>query len=411
MKRAVITGLGVVSPIGNSVDEFWSNIVAGKHGFSLGNWFPGQSEEQNVFADVKDFDPSEYIDKKERRRIDLLTQYAVYAAKKALEDSGSDFKDLDPYRCGAIIGSGIGGLHTTEEQILTYHNKSNQRVSVFTIPMMIGNMAAGTIAIKTGFKGINYCPVSACSSGAHAVGEAFRAIKSGSADVMLAGGAEACRVGFAFAGFNNMHAITKSTDVNRASIPFDKERSGFVLGDGAGVLVIEEYEHAKARGAKIYAELAGYGATCDAYHETSPDPSGEGGAKAMELAVKEADVPFEQINYINAHGTSTALNDRTETAAVKLAFGEHAKKLVMNSTKSLTGHLLGAAGGVESIAVCLQIKNGLVHATAGLQVDDPECDLDNCKGENRKMEITGAISNSLGFGGHNVSLCFLPVKD
>lgn len=411
MKRAVITGLGVVSPIGNTIDEFWDNIVNGRHGFTLAKWFPDQSEDMNVYADVKDFDPGDYIEKKERRRIDLMTQYAVYAAKKALEDSGSDFKDLDPYRCGVIIGSGIGGLHTTNEQIPTYHNKGNGRVSVFTIPMMIGNMAAGTVAIKTGFKGVNYCPVSACSSGAHAVGEAFRAIKYGNADVVLAGGSEACRLGFAFAGFNNMHAITKSTDVNRASIPFDKERSGFVLGDGSGVLVIEEYEHAKARGAKIYAELAGYGATCDAFHETSPDPSGEGGAKAMELSVKEAGVPIEQINYINAHGTSTNLNDRTETAAVKLAFGEQAKKLVMNSTKSLTGHLLGAAGGVESIAVCLQMKNGLVHATAGLKVDDPECDLDNCKGENRKMEITGAVSNSLGFGGHNVSLCFLPVNE
>lgn len=409
MKRAVITGLGVVSPIGNTVEEFWNNIVAGKHGFTLGNWFPEQSEELNVFADVKDFDPAEYLEKKERRRIDLMSQYAVYAAKKALEDSGSDFSDIDPYRRGAIIGSGIGGLHTSDEQIQVYHGKGNQRVSVFTIPMMIGNMAAGTIAIKTGFKGVNYCPVSACSSGAHAVGEAFRAIKYGNADVVLAGGSEACRLGFAFAGFNNMHAITKSTDVNRASIPFDKERSGFVLGDGAGVVVIEEYEHAKARGAKIYAEIAGYGATCDAYHETSPDPGGEGGAKAMEFAVKEAGVPFEQINYVNAHGTSTNLNDRTETAAVKIAFGAQASKLVMNSTKSLTGHLLGAAGGVETIAVCLQMKNNLVHATAGLQVDDPECDLDNCKGENRKMEITGAVSNSLGFGGHNVSLCFLPV--
>ena len=411
MRRAVITGLGVVSPIGNTIDEFWDNIVNGRHGFTLAEWFPDQSEEKNVYADVKDFDPGDYIEKKERRRIDIMTQYAVYAAKKALEDSGSDFKDLDPYRCGVIIGSGIGGLHTTNEQIPAYHNKGNGRVSVFTIPMMIGNMAAGTVAIKTGFKGVNYCPVSACSSGAHAVGEAFRAIKYGNADVVLAGGSEACRLGFAFAGFNNMHAITKSTDVNRASIPFDKERSGFVLGDGSGVLVIEEYEHAKARGAKIYAELAGYGATCDAFHETSPDPSGEGGAKAMELSVKEAGIPFEQINYINAHGTSTPLNDRTETAAVKLAFGEQAKKLVINSTKSLTGHLLGAAGGVESIAVCLQMKHGIVHATAGLRNDDPECDLDNCKGENRKMEITGAVSNSLGFGGHNVSLCFLPVKD
>lgn len=409
MRRAVVTGMGIVSPIGNTLDEFWKNIEEGNHGFSLGQWFPEQSEELNVFADVKDFDPSEYIDKKERRRTDLMAQYAVYAAKKALEDAGSDFEDIDPYRRGVIIGSGIGGLHTSNEQIQTYHGKGNQKVSVFTIPMMIGNMAAGTVAIKTGFKGVNYCPVSACSSGAHAVGEAFRAVKYGNADVVLAGGSEACRLGFAFAGFNNMHAITKSTDVNRASIPFDKERSGFVLGDGAGILVIEEYEHAKARGAKIYAEIAGYGATCDAYHETSPDPNGEGGAKAMEFAVKEAGVPFETINYVNAHGTSTAINDRTETAAVKKAFGDHAYKMVMNSTKSLTGHLLGAAGGVESIAVCLQMQHGLVHATRGLEVDDPECDLDNCKGENRKMVITGAVSNSLGFGGHNVSLCFLPV--
>ena len=409
MRRAVVTGMGVVSPIGNTLDEFWKNIEEGNHGFSLGQWFPEQSEELNVFADVKDFDPSEYIDKKERRRTDLMAQYAVYAAKKALEDAGSDFEDIDPYKRGVIIGSGIGGLHTSNEQIQTYHGKGNQKVSVFTIPMMIGNMAAGTVAIKTGFKGVNYCPVSACSSGAHAVGEAFRAVKYGNADVVLAGGSEACRLGFAFAGFNNMHAITKSTDVNRASIPFDKERSGFVLGDGAGILVIEEYEHAKARGAKIYAEIAGYGATCDAYHETSPDPNGEGGAKAMEFAVQEAGVPFETINYVNAHGTSTAINDRTETAAVKKAFGDHAYKMVMNSTKSLTGHLLGAAGGVESIAVCLQMQHGLVHATKGLEVDDPECDLDNCKGENRKMVITGAVSNSLGFGGHNVSLCFLPV--
>ncbi|MBD5080156.1 MAG: beta-ketoacyl-ACP synthase II [Ruminococcaceae bacterium] len=409
MRRAVVTGMGVVSPIGNTLDEFWKNIEEGNHGFSLGQWFPEQSEEVNVFADVKDFDPSEYIDKKERRRTDLMAQYAVYAAKKALEDAGSGFEDIDPYKRGVIIGSGIGGLHTSNEQIQTYHGKGNQKVSVFTIPMMIGNMAAGTVAIKTGFKGVNYCPVSACSSGAHAVGEAFRAVKYGNADVVLAGGSEACRLGFAFAGFNNMHAITKSTDVNRASIPFDKERSGFVLGDGAGILVIEEYEHAKARGAKIYAEIAGYGATCDAYHETSPDPNGEGGAKAMEFAVKEAGVPFETINYVNAHGTSTAINDRTETAAVKKAFGDHAYKMVMNSTKSLTGHLLGAAGGVESIAVCLQMQHGLVHATRGLEVDDPECDLDNCKGENRKMVITGAVSNSLGFGGHNVSLCFLPV--
>ena len=411
MKRVVITGLGVVSPIGNTVSEFWDNLKAGKHGFTLDTWFPGQSEELNVVAKVKDFDVSEYVDKKAARRTDVMTLYAVYAAKKALEDAGTDFSDLDPYRKGVIIGSGIGGIQTAEEQIQVYHNKNNSRVSVFTIPMMIGNMAAGTVAIQTGFKGTNYCTVSACASSNHAIGEAFRQIKHGYLDCALAGGAEACQIGFAMAGFNNMHAITKSTDPDRASIPFDKERSGFVLGDGAGVLVLEEYEHAKKRGATIYAEIAGYGATCDAYHETSPDPSGEGGAKAMELAVKEAGVPFETINYCNAHGTSTPINDRTETAALKIAFGDHAYKMAVNSTKSMTGHLLGAAGGIEAIATALQIKNGLVHRTAGLTVDDEECDLDCCKDGNKEMEITGAISNSLGFGGHNATLCFLPVKD
>lgn len=410
MKRVVITGMGVVSPIGNTIDEFWNSIVANKHGFTLGKWFPDQSEEENVYADVKNFDCSEYIDKKSLRRTDLITQYSVYAAKKALENSGSDFKDLDPYRCGVIIGSGIGGMHTTVEQIQNYYNKGNGRVSVFTIPMMIPNMAAGTVAIHTGFKGENYSTVSACSSATHSIGEAFRSIKHGYMDVAIAGGVEACRLGFAFAGFNNMHAVTKSTDVDRASIPFDAERSGFVLGDGAGIVILEEYEHAKARNANIYCEVVGYGATCDAYHETSPDPEGTGGAKAMEFAVKEAGVPFEQINYVNAHGTSTAINDRTETKAIKAVFGSHAEKMVVNSTKSMTGHLLGGAGGVEAIATALQMQNDLVHATVGLKIADPECDLDYAADGNRQMKITGAISNSLGFGGHNATLCFVPAE-
>ncbi len=409
MKRVVVTGLGVVSPIGNTVEEFWNSIVANKHGFELAPWFEGQSEELNVVARVKNFDCTEYIDKKTARRTDMITQYAVYASMKALEDAGTDFKDLDPFRCGTIIGSGIGGIKTTEEQILNYNNKGNGRVSVFTIPMMIGNMAAGTVAIKTGFKGANYCTVSACASGTHAIGEAFRLIKHGYLDCAITGGTECCDIGFAFAGFNNMHAVTRSTDVDRASIPFDKERSGFVLGNGAGIIILEEYEHAKARGAKIYAEISGYGATCDAYHETSPDPTGEGGAKAMQLAVEEAGIPFGQVNYVNAHGTSTPINDRTETAALKTVFGEHAKNLAVNSTKSMTGHLLGAAGGVEAIATVLQMKNNLVHANVGLKVDDPECDLDNVK-TNREMKITGAISNSLGFGGHNATICFVPVE-
>lgn len=409
MKRVVVTGLGVVSPIGNTVEDFWNSIVANKHGFELAHWFEGQSEDMNVVARVKNFDCTAYIDKKTSRRTDMITQYAVYASMKALEDAGTDFKDLDPFRCGAIIGSGIGGIKTTEEQILNYNNKGNGRVSVFTIPMMIGNMAAGTVAIKTGFKGANYCTVSACASGTHAIGEAFRLIKHGYLDCAIAGGTECCDIGFSFAGFNNMHAVTRSTDVDRASIPFDKERSGFVLGNGSGIIILEEYEHAKARGAKIYAEISGYGATCDAYHETSPDPSGEGGAKAMQFAVEEAGIPFEQVNYVNAHGTSTPINDRTETAALKTVFGDHAKNLAVNSTKSMTGHLLGAAGGVEAIATVLQMKNNLVHANVGLKVDDPECDLDNVK-TNREMKITGAISNSLGFGGHNATICFVPAE-
>ncbi len=411
MNRVVITGLGIVSPIGNTVSDFWESIQANRHGFTLDEWFPGQSEEKNVTAKVKNFDAGEYLDKKTARRTDILTQYALYAAMKALEDAGSDFKDLDPYRCGVIIGSGIGGIQTTEEQVLTYHNKGSARVSVFTIPMMIGNMAAGTVAIKTGFKGANYCTVSACASSAHAVGEAFHAIKHGYLDFAVAGGSEACHLGFAQAAFNNMHALTRSQDPDRASIPFDKDRSGFVLGDGSGVLILEEYEHAKKRGAKIYAEIAGYGATCDAYHETSPDPEGKGGAKAMELAVREAGVPVETINSCNAHGTSTVINDRTETAALKIAFGEQARKMVINSTKSMTGHLLGAAGAAEAIATVLQMRHNLVHATVGLRECGEDCDLDYCMGKNREMKITGAISNSLGFGGHNATLCFLPVDD
>ena len=411
MNRVVITGLGVVSPIGNTVEEFWDSLMAGKHGFTLEEWFPGQSEEKNVKALVKDFSAEEYFDKKELRRTDIITQYAVYASKKAIEDAGTDFSDLDPYRCGVLIGSGIGGIETTQEELLAYHNKGNKRVSVFTIPKMIGNMPAGTVAIKTGFKGANFCAVSACASGTHAIGEAFHAIKHGYMDCAIAGGTEKASIGFAYAGFNNMHAVTRSTDPDKASIPFDAERNGFVLGDGCGVVVLEEYEHAKARGAKIYAEVVGYGATCDAYHETSPDPEGRGGAKAMEFAVAESGRSADTFNYVNAHGTSTPMNDKTETAAIKICFGDHAKNIAINSTKSMTGHLLGAAGGVEAVATALQIKNQTVHQTLGYKTADPECDLDYVPDAPRKMKITGALSNSLGFGGHNACIAFAPVED
>lgn len=411
-RRVVVTGLGAVTPCGNTIDELWSNLLAGKHGFELAPWFGEQDPDtMNVVARVKNFDATQYFEKKELRRNDVLVQYAVYSALKALEDAGTDFKDLDPFRVGTIIGSGIGGIHTTEEELLEYHNKGNKKVSVFTITKMIGNMAAGVVAIRTGFKGSNFCVTSACASGTHAVGEAYRAIKHGYLDAALAGGSEHSDIGFCYASFNNMHAVTRSNDVDRASIPFDAERNGFVLGDGCGILVLEEYEHAKARGAKIYAEICGYGSTCDAFHETSPAPDGNGGAKAMELAVREAGLSLEDINYINAHGTSTPINDRTETAAIKTVFGDHAKNIAINSTKSMTGHLLGAAGGVEAIVTALSIKNSKVHMTLGYKVPDPECDLDYVTEGARDMKITGALSNSLGFGGHNACICMKPVND
>lgn len=410
-RRVVITGLGAVTPCGNSPEALWESLMAGKHGFTLEPWFENEPETLNVVARVKNFDPSEYFDKKELRRSDVITQYAVYCAMQALKDAGTDLKDLDPFRVGVVIGSGIGGICTTEEEMSNYRDLGSRRVSVFTITKMIGNMAAGVVAIKTGFKGSNFCVTTACASGTQSIGEAFRAIKHGYLDAALCGGTEHSDIGFCYASFNNMKALSRSTDVDRASIPFDAERNGFVLGDGCGILVLEEYEHAKARGAKIYAEIAGYGSTCDAYHETSPDPEGRGGAKAMELAYLEAGMKPEDINYINAHGTSTHMNDVTETKAVKLAFGDHAKNIAINSTKSMTGHLLGAAGGVEAVVTALSIKNGKVHRTLGYKTPDPECDLDYVTEGTRSMEITGALSNSLGFGGHNGCLCMRPVKD
>ncbi len=410
-RRVVITGLGAVTPCGNSPEKLWESLLAGKHGFELAPWFPEEDPESlGVVARVKDFDPSEFFDKKEQRRNDTITQYAVYCTMQALRDAGTEFKDIDPFRVGVIIGSGIGGLHTTEEELLTYHNKGARKVSVFTITKMIGNMAAGEVAIRTGFKGSNFCVTSACASGTQSIGEAFRAIKHGYLDAAVAGGTEHVDIGFCFAAFNNMKAITRSVDVNRASIPFDAERNGFVLGDGCGILVMEEYEHAKARGAKIYAEICGYGSTCDAYHETSPDPESGGSSMAMKMAVEEAGIPFEDVNYINAHGTSTHINDVTETNAIKKVFGAHAGYIAVNSTKSMTGHLLGAAGGVEAVVTALSIKNGKIHRTLGYKVSDPECDLDYVVGGARDIEITAALSNSLGFGGHNGCLCMRPVS-
>lgn len=404
-RRVVITGMGTVNPLGKNVDEFWENIKANKIGLSYVDQFDASDFPVKIVGAVKDFDPSAYIDKKEARRMDRFTQFALYSAKQALENAGSDLKDLDPYRVGVIIGVGIGGLNMTEAEVTKFNEKPD-KVSVFFIPMMIGNMAAGTVAMKTGFKGDNYCTTTACASATHAIGEAFRKIKDGYLDACICGGSEACISRFALSGFNNMKALSQATELDKASTPFDANRQGFVLGEGAGMLVLEEYEHAKARGANIIAEIAGYGASGDAYHMTSPSPEGDAAAHAMKMAYTEAGLAPEEVTYINAHGTSTGLNDKYETKAVKLALGEDAaRKTVINSTKSMIGHLLGAAGGVEAIITALSVKNDFVHRTVGFTTPDPECDLDYVTEGNREMTVNAALSNSLGFGGHNATIC------
>ena len=403
-RRVVITGMGTINPLGKNVNEFWENIKANKNGLSFVDQFDASDFPVKIVGAVKDFDPTEYIDKK-ARRMDRFTQFALCASKQALEQAGTAFSDVDPFRAGVIIGVGIGGLNMTEAEVTKFNEKPD-KVSVFFIPMMIGNMAAGTVAMKTGFKGDNYCTTTACASGTHAIGEAFRKIKDGYLDVCLCGGSEACISRFALSGFNNMKALSQATELDKASTPFDANRQGFVLGEGAGVLCLEEYEHAKARGANIIAEVAGYGATGDAYHMTSPSPTGEAAAHAMKMAYEEAGLSADQVNYINAHGTSTGLNDKYETTAIKIALGEDAaRKTVINSTKSMMGHLLGAAGGVEAIVTALSVQNNFVHKTIGFTTPDPECDLDYAVDSNREMTVDAALSNSLGFGGHNATIC------
>ncbi|HNX65201.1 MAG TPA: beta-ketoacyl-ACP synthase II [Oscillospiraceae bacterium] len=406
MKRVVVTGLGTVNPLGTSAEEFWGNIKANKLGFSYIDQFNTENFDIKIVGAVKDFDCSKYIDKKDAKRLERFNQFATYAALDALNDCGSDFKEMDPYRVGVIMGVGIGGLEFTEKEVTKYNEKGPDRISVFYIPMMIANMAAGNIAIKTGFKGANFATVTACASSTHAVGEAFRKIKDGYLDVCVCGGAESCITEFALGGFNNMKALSKATELDKASTPFDLNRQGFVLGEGSGVLILEELEHAKARGAKIYAEVVGYGATCDAYHITAPAPDGQAAAESMRSAYKEAGLNASDITYINAHGTSTGLNDAGETAAVKLAFGEEqAKKILINSTKSMTGHLLGGAGGMEAIVLALSIRDNFVHKTVGFETPDPECDLNYCTEKNIETEVKAGLSNSLGFGGHNATIC------
>ncbi len=411
MRRVVITGMGTVNPLGQSVTEFWDNIKANKNGISYIDQFDTADFPVKVVGAVKDFDSSRYIDKKESRRMDRFTQFALCSSMQALEMAGSVFKDVNPFRAGVIIGVGIGGLNLTEHEVTKFNEKPD-KISVFFVPMMISNMAAGMVSMKTGFKGDNFCTTTACSSGTHAIGEAFRKIKDGYLDVCLCGGAEACISRFSLGGFNNMKALSRAENVESASTPFDLNRQGFVLGEGSGILCLEELEHAKARGADIIAEIAGYGATDDAYHITSPSPTGEAAAFAMKHAYEEAGLKPDEVNYINAHGTSTDLNDKYETLAIKLALGEEAaKKTVINSTKSMIGHLLGAAGGVEAIVTALSVRDGLVHRTLGYKTPDPECDLDYCVDGNREIDIKGALSNSLGFGGHNATICLKKYVD
>ncbi len=403
-RRVVVTGMGAITPIGNSVEEFWSGLKEKKVGIGPITYFDTTDYKAKLAAEVKGFDAKQYMDPKAAKRMEQFCQFAVAATKEALEDAGIDMEKEDPYRVGVSVGSGIGSLQAMEREHKKLLDKGPGRVNPLLVPLMISNMAAGNVAIQFGLKGKCINVVTACATGTHSIGEAFRAIQYGEADVMVAGGAEASITPIGVAGFTALTALNTVEDPARASIPFDKERGGFIMGEGAGVVVLESLEHAQARGAKIYAEVGGYGATCDAYHITSPAEDGGGAAKAMEVAIADAGLKPEDVDYINAHGTSTHHNDLFETKAIKLALGDHAYKVKINSTKSMIGHLLGAAGGVEFIACVESIQDGFVHATAGLEIDDPECDLDYTKGQGVEMEVNCAVSNSLGFGGHNASL-------
>lgn len=403
-RRVVVTGLGAVTPIGNTVEEFWAGIRAGKVGIGEITRFDTTDYKVKVAAEVKDFVAKERMDFKAARRMEPFSQYAVAAALEAYEDSGLDISKEDPFRAGVIVGSGIGSLQEVEREYEKILSRGPSRVNPLMVPLMISNMAAGNISIQLGFKGKCTSVVTACATGTNCIGDALRAIQYGDADIMLAGGTESCICPTGVAGFTSLTALSTSTDPMRASIPFDKDRNGFVLGEGAGVVILEELEHAKNRGAKIYAELCGYGATGDAYHITSPAEDGSGAAKAMTLAMEEGGVTPAEVDYINAHGTSTHHNDLFETRAIKAAFGEAAGDVVINSTKSMIGHLLGAAGGVEFITCVKTIQDGFVHQTMGTKEADEECDLNYAIGAPVEKEVRCALTNSLGFGGHNATL-------
>lgn len=410
-RRVVVTGLGAITPIGNNVENFWKGIKEGTCGIDEITLFDTSNFKAKLAGEVKNYNPEDILDKKSAKRLDRFSQFAVIASKEAMKDSGITEENTDMTRVGAIISSGIGGIKTIEEQNRNLIEKGPDRISPMYIPTAIVNMATGNVAIELGIKGESYAMVTACASATHSIGEAFRTIRHGYQDVMVVGGTEASITPTGVAGFSNIKALSTTTDKLRASIPFDKERSGFVMGEGAGVIILEELEHAKKRNAKIYAEMIGYGASSDAYHITSPLPDGEGGARAMISAMKDANITPKDVTYINAHGTSTPLNDKCETSAVKIALGECANTVMVSSTKGHTGHLLGAAGGVEAIACIKAIQDNFVPATIGYKEKDEECDLDIVPNVGRNMEVKIAMSNSLGFGGHNSTVVFKKYED
>lgn len=403
-RRVVITGMGTINPLGNNVADAWKNVRENACGIGPITGFDTTDFPVKLAGEVKGFNPDDTIGKKEAKRMDRFTQLAVAAAVEAVEDSKISFENEDTNRCGVIVSSGIGGLSTIEEEHAKGMEKGFARVSPFFIPMAISNMSAGQIALRFGLHGMCTCVVTACASGNNAIGDAFRHVRDGYADVMVCGGSESCVTELGVGGFASLKALNTTDDVTRASIPFDKERNGFVIAEGAGILVIEELEHALNRGAKIYAELCGYGANCDAYHVTAPNPEGEGGAACMSLALQDADMKPEDIDYVNAHGTSTHMNDSCETKAIKKAFGSWADHLMVSSTKSMTGHMLGGAGAVEAIFTALAVKEDFVPATVNYKVPDEECDLDIVPNEGRSTKVRAAVSNTLGFGGHNATI-------
>ncbi|WP_026582734.1 beta-ketoacyl-ACP synthase II [Bacillus sp. J33] len=405
-RRVVVTGIGAVTPLGNNTETTWNNIKAGVSGIGPLTRLNAEEYPAKVAAEVKDFSPEEYMDKKDARKMDRFTHYAVASSLMAVKDANLQITDENAHRIGVWIGSGIGGMETFENQYETFLKRGYRRVSPFFVPMMIPDMATGQVSIYLGAKGFNSCTVTACATGTNSIGDAFKVIQRGDADAMITGGAEAPITKMSVAGFCANTALSTNPDPKTASRPFDQNRDGFVIGEGAGIVVLEELEHAIARGAKIYAEIVGYGATGDAYHITAPAPGGEGGARAMKMAIEDGGLQPEDIDYINAHGTSTDYNDKFETLAIKEVFGEHAYNLAVSSTKSMTGHLLGAAGGIEAIFTVLAMKEGILPPTINLETPDPECDLDYVPNKSREREIKAAMSNSLGFGGHNATIVF-----